>query len=148
MLLQANATIKNSMVRLQDLQGDNSYIKRLTLNKAKKYIIHGEVPLLCKLSIPEKELEDPNNILSFRFKYQCEVHEEVHVYGSFEQRQLKEGSCFWGEKPTFKRLSPFTGKLAFYLAFYSKTGCESVEIKPSFNKRFDFAKLSNTVKKE
>ena len=69
MLLQANATIKNSMVRLQDLQGDNSYIKRLTLNKAKKYIIHGEVPLLCKLSIPEKELEDPNNILSFRFKY-------------------------------------------------------------------------------
>jgi len=61
MLLQVNATIKNSMVRLKDLKGDNSYINRLRLDVAKKYRIDGEVPLLCKLHLPRKEKEDPNN---------------------------------------------------------------------------------------
>ena len=38
-------------------------------------------------------------------------------------------------------------KTCFYLAFYSDTGCESVEIKATFGKRFDLKQLMNSPAK-
>ena len=152
MLREANSAIKNGMIRLKHLTGDSSYIKSLKIDEHRQFTIDADVMLLVKLPLPQIDFNNQNSQLVFRFKYISSVMDRVHVYGSTLQKNLfeKVGSCFWGDKPLVKKLLPKQlqtsneepeGKTYFYLAFYSDTGCDQVDIRPTFSTRFDLQRL-------
>jgi hypothetical protein len=69
MLKEANTQIKNSMIRLQHLTGDTSYINPIKLGQTASFPIPADVPLICKVLLPKIDVSNQDYQLVFRFKY-------------------------------------------------------------------------------
>jgi hypothetical protein len=88
------------MIKLHHLNGDMSFMHDFLMDQATKYNVEPEVPLWCKVIIPEKDVDNWESKLIFKFKYEGKKFSDVNVYGSNKYAELsrKAENFFWGHR--------------------------------------------------
>ena len=83
-----------------------SYINEFKMDQATRYVVEAKVPLWCKVVIGEKDVDNWESKLVFKFRYEGEKSDDVNVYGSNKYTELfrKTENFFWGSKITFHRI--------------------------------------------